>query len=171
MLGEAVVTTGGPVEKPRLDGDNPRVIEEQTIPLLAERLSVERRRVETGRVVATLTTQHHEQVINEDLVHERVDVERVPIGRTVDAIPPVREEGDTTIIPVVEEVLVIERRLVLKEEVHLRRVRVRETHAASIVTRRQDVTVTRNEQHPAQPPVPSVADHSDRYSNSEGTEP
>ena len=106
-------------------------IEEHVIPLLAEELSVERRRVETGRVLATVTTKHHEQVIEEELVHEQVEIERVPIGRTVEAIPPVREEGDTTIVPVVEEVLVIERRLVLKEEVHLRRIRVRETHAAN----------------------------------------
>jgi uncharacterized protein (TIGR02271 family) len=100
----------------------PVPIEERVVPLLADRLSVERRRVETGRVIATVTTHHHEQVIKEDLVHEGVEVDRVPIGRTVDAIPPIREEGDTTIIPVVEEVLVVERRLILKEEVHLRRV-------------------------------------------------
>jgi stress response protein YsnF len=119
--------------------------EEQVIPLLTEQISVERRRVESGRVVATVTTQEHEQVIEEDLVHERVEVERVPIGRAVDAVPPIREEGDTTIISVVEEVLFVERRLILKEEVHLRRVRVQETHTAKVITRSQDVIVTRTE--------------------------
>jgi uncharacterized protein (TIGR02271 family) len=129
----------------------PVPIEERVVPLLADRLSVERRRVETGRVIATVTTHHHEQVIKEDLVHEGVEVDRVPIGRTVDAIPPIREEGDTTIIPVVEEVLVVERRLILKEEVHLRRVRIKETHSVAIVTRSQDAVVTRSEKHPLPP--------------------
>ncbi|WP_419757517.1 YsnF/AvaK domain-containing protein [Acidisoma sp.] len=134
-------------------------IEEHVIPLLAETLSVERQRVETGRVRATVTTKSHDQVIEEDLVHERVEIERIPIGRTVDAIPSVREEGDTTIIPVVEEVLVIERRLVLKEEVHLRRVRVQETHTATVVTRSQDVAITRTEPQSPVQARPELDDH------------
>jgi stress response protein YsnF len=93
----------------------------------------------------------------------------VPVGRVVDAVPPIREEDDTTIIPVVEEVLVIERRLVLKEEVHLRRVRVRETHAASVVTRTQDVVVTRSEQQPTASAAPAVTDHSNGQNNSKGS--
>ena len=140
------------------------------IPVLAEKLSVERRLVETGRVRATITTKSHEHVIKEDLVHESVEVERIPIGRTVDAYPPVREEGDTTIIPVVEEVLVIERRLFLKEEVHLRRVRVVDTHTATIVTRSQDVVVTRVDEHTRPAGDPAAADHSDRNANQQGSQ-
>ena len=40
----------------------------------------------------------------------------MPIGRPVDAVPPVREEGDTTVMSVVEEIVVVEHRLILKEE-------------------------------------------------------
>jgi stress response protein YsnF len=166
---EAFVTTAGsPQTSSDLTG-NPSSVEEQVIPVLAEQISVQRRCVETGRVMATITTQSREQIIQEDLVRDTVEVERVPVGRAVESIPPVREEGDTTIIPVVEEVLVIERRLILKEEVHLRRARIRQTHAATVVTRSQDVVVTRSEQHPPQPAEPAVADHSDGHSNAEGT--
>jgi uncharacterized protein (TIGR02271 family) len=147
------------------------IVEEQVIPLLAEQISVERRRVETARVLATVTTQHHEQIIEEDLEHERVEVERIPIGQTIDVVPPVRQEGDTTIVPVVEEVLVITRRLVLKEEVHLRRVRVKEKHAATVVTRTQDVVVTRSELHPAPPAEPAAADPLLERSNPQGSSP
>ena len=135
-------------------------VEEHVIPLLTETLSVERRRVESGRVRATVTTQSHEHVIEEDLVHEKVEIERVPIGRTVDAVPDIRQEGDTTIIPVVEEVLVIERRLILKEEVHLRRVRVQETHSATVVTRSQDVVIERSEPQQTVLASPELDDHS-----------
>jgi stress response protein YsnF len=50
------------------------------------------------------------------------------IGRPVDAMPPVRQEGDTTIMSVVEETIVVERHLFLKEEVQIRRLRVSERH-------------------------------------------
>ena len=159
------MTIAGSTDEPSVVTATPT--EEHVIPLLAERISVERKRTETARVRATVTTQVHEHVIQEDLVHDRVEVERVPIGRVVDAIPPIREEGDTTIIPVVEEVLVIERRLILKEEVHMRRVQVRETHSATIVTRSHDVVVTRSEQHPAPLAEPGLADHSPSDNNSE----
>ncbi len=162
------MTTTGFVYTPGDAAAVPGEIEEQVIPLLAEQLSVERRTIETGCVTATVTTHHHEQVIKEDLVRENVEIERVPVGRVVDAVPPIREEDDTTIIPVVEEVLVIERRLVLKEEVQLRRVRVRETHAASVVTRTQDVVVTRSEQQPTASAAPAVTDHSNGQNNSKG---
>jgi uncharacterized protein (TIGR02271 family) len=154
------VTTTGSVQNPSDAAVASSALEEEVIPLLTEQISVERKRVETGRVIATVATHHHEHVIKEVLVSERVEVERVPIGRIVEAVPSVREEGDTKIIPVVEEVLVIERRLILKEEVHLRRVRVRETHAASVMTRTQDVVVTRSEDQP-----PSATDHADRDYN------
>jgi stress response protein YsnF len=47
------------------------------------------------------------------------------MGRIVETAPEIRTEGDVTILPVVEEVLVVEKRLVLKEELHIRR-RVRQ---------------------------------------------
>ncbi len=130
--------------QPGAAGEDAHPQDEQVLPLLAERVSVSRRRVETGGVRVSVTTRVNEQVIEEDLVHERVEVERVPIDRVVETVPPIREEGDTTIIPVVEEVLVIERRLVLKEEVHVRRVTVRETHVEAVTTRAQEVAVTRS---------------------------
>lgn len=116
-----------------------------TLPVLAELLLVSKRRVERARVRVSTTTREREQLVDEELTHERVEVERVPIGRTVDAVPPVREEGDTTILPVVEEVVVIERRLVLKEEIRIRRVRTTERHRETVVLREQDAAITRIE--------------------------
>ena len=45
--------------------------------------------------------------------------------------------------PIVEEILVIEKRLVLKEEVRIRRVRVPEIHHEVITLREQDIVVER----------------------------
>ena len=77
------------------------------------------------------------------MTHVRVEIERVPIDRTVDVVPPIRQEGDITIIPVVEEIVVVERRLVLKEEVRVRRMSKKEQHQETVVLRQQEAVVTR----------------------------
>jgi len=118
------------------------------LPLHAEEVSVTRRVVAGATVRVATVTREHEHIVDEALRHERVEIERVPIGRTVDSVPPVREEGDTTIIPVVEEVVVVERRLVLKEEIRIRRVRGTEHHRESVVLRKQDAVITRAEAGP-----------------------
>ena len=118
-----------------------------TLPLYAETLVVTRRKTH-GTVRVSTVTHEHEQLVDEALTHERVEVEHVPIGRTVEAVPPIREEGDTTIFPVVEEVVVVERRLVLKEEIRVRRLRSTERHQEAVRLRTQDAVITRTEAAP-----------------------
>ena len=110
--------------------------------LAAEEVAVSKR-VQRTLVRASRTTSSRDKQVEADLALEQVVVERVAVGRVVDAVPPVRQEGDVTIIPVVEEELVVVRRLVLKEEVHLRRVRTVTPHVQTVSVRRQDLTVTR----------------------------
>ena len=116
---------------------------ETIVPLYAEDLAVTKRDTVIGTVRVRLQTQTHEKIIDEMLARERVDVQRVPVGRTVDAVPDVRQEGDVTIIPVIEEVVVVERRLVLKEEIRLTRVRTSERHQETVTLREQQATVER----------------------------
>ena len=116
-----------------------------TLPLLAEEISVTRRQVDGDTVRVTTVTREQQRPVVETLTHERVEIERLPIGRVVEAVPPVREEGDTTIVSVVEEVIVVERRLILKEEVRIRRVRVSETHRETVTVREQSAVITRTE--------------------------
>ena len=87
--------------------------------LVEERLTVAKQEVETGRVQVATKLEQRQEHICEPLLHEDVIVERVKVGRIVDAAPASRQEGDTLIIPVMEEVLVVEKRLVLKEEIHV----------------------------------------------------
>jgi uncharacterized protein (TIGR02271 family) len=116
---------------------------ESVIPLLAEEIEVSKRRVETGRVQVARITQEREQLIDELLSNETAEIERVRIGQQIDAMPAVREEGDTIVIPIVEEVLVVERRLFLKEEVRVRRVRSTVRHQESVTLRHHEAVVSR----------------------------
>jgi uncharacterized protein (TIGR02271 family) len=86
-------------------------IEDPKLTLLAEELTVEKEAVETGRLRVSKQTHTREASIDEDLLSEHADIERVPVGRQVFEMPPIRQEGDTTIVPIVEEVLHTERRL------------------------------------------------------------
>src|SRR5512142_1826337 len=94
------------------------------IPIFEEELDIRRREVEAGRVRVRKAVREEDAIIDEPLSQESVEVERVPVGRVVEGPVAVRYEGDTMIVPVVEEVLVVEKRLMLKEEVRLTRRRV-----------------------------------------------
>lgn len=111
--------------------------------LEAEELVVTRRPVTGATVRVSTVTRSVEHQVDEALAHEQVDVERVTIGRIVESVPEVREEDGVTVIPVVEEVIVIERRLILKEEVRITRRRVEARHVEAVVLRRQEAIVTR----------------------------
>ncbi|MFH5923654.1 YsnF/AvaK domain-containing protein [Roseomonas xinghualingensis] len=93
---------------------------EIVLPVMEESLHLETRGAETGRVSVSLSTETQEEVLRKTLRSQRAEVERHTVGRTVSEVPKIRQEGNLLIIPVVEEVLVVEKRLVLREEIHLR---------------------------------------------------
>jgi uncharacterized protein (TIGR02271 family) len=113
------------------------------LPVIEETLDVHTTPVEKGRVRIRKMVHEREELVDPPLLRDEVVVERVPINRVVEGPIPVRSEGDTLIIPLFEEVLVVERRLLLKEEVHLTKRRV-ETHTPQRVTlRREEAIVER----------------------------
>ena len=135
-----------------LDAAAATVDRETVIPVFEEELSVAKRVVETARVRVSRVTHHHQQLVDELLQHEKVEVEHIPIDRPIEAMPSIRQEGDVTIIPVVEEVLKVERHLVLKEEVHIRRIKQTQRYQESVTLRRQEAQVSRLPiEHPAVP--------------------
>ncbi len=116
---------------------------ETVVPLAEERLTVTKREGPEERVrVHVRPTERHE-VVEVPLETERIEVERVPVDRLVDRPEPVRQEGDVTIVPVMEEVLVVEKRLRVREEVHLRRVRSTERVRREYTLRREEADVHR----------------------------
>lgn len=135
-------------------------IEEQVLPLYSEELSVSRRQVERG-VRVHVRAVSHDHLIDEPLAHETVEIERVAIGRPIDAAPPTREEGDTTVISVVEEILVVERRLILKEEIRLRRSRTTEQHREMVTLREQQAVIERTDPSASSGALPSRASTTD----------
>ena len=113
------------------------------VPVLVEELEVQQRPVETGKVRITKVVHERETIVDEPLWRDHVAISRVPMQRVVDGPVPIREENGTTIISVVEEVLVVEKRWMLREEIHIRKQRT-ETHQPQRITlRSEEVQVER----------------------------
>jgi uncharacterized protein (TIGR02271 family) len=129
-------------ERPRgvgVDAREPPLV----LPVIEETLTVDTRPVETGRVRIRKVVHAREALVDPPLLREEVSIERVPVNSVVEGPVPVRYEGDTMIVSVLEEVLVVETRLLLKEEVHISTRRT-ETHTPKRVTlRHENVTIER----------------------------
>lgn len=122
--------------------------EQMRIPVIEEAITVGKRRVETGRGVRVHKhVEQREETIDQPLMRDELVVEHVPVGRLVkeDEVPHTRYEGDTMVLPVFEEVLVVQKQLMLKEEVRITR-RQHEVHAPQkVVLRSEQVKVERFE--------------------------
>lgn len=115
---------------------------DRTIPLVQEQAEIGKR-VRTGTVRVRKVVHQAMQPVEAELLAETVDVRRVPVDRLVDGPVPDRQEGDTLVISVLEEVLVVETRLRVVEEIHLTRRRVKQAVRDELAVRREDVEIER----------------------------
>lgn len=153
VTGVAAPEPGGREQGGRERGDGTVVV-----PVVAEHLEVSKRVVEAGGVRVRKTVREREEVVDEPLLREEVQVKRVPVGRVVEGPVPVRHVGDTIIVSLLEEVLVVEKRLMLKEELHITKEQV-ETYRPQRVTLRTEEAVIERVGDPA--PRETAADDAD----------
>ena len=116
---------------------------QQVMHLLAEDLEVDRRQVEAGRVQIRRITRTESREVDEELARLDAEIEHVAIGIEVESVPAVRETEDRIIIPVVEEIVVVERRLMLREEIHVHKRHSSARHQEQVILRIQEALVTR----------------------------
>jgi uncharacterized protein (TIGR02271 family) len=117
--------------------------DDPTLTLVAEELTVGKEAVETDRVRVSKQTHTREVAVDESLLRERAEIETIPIGRQISEMPSVRYEGETIVVPIVEEILHTERRLILKEEVRITRRKTTEQFHDRVTLRYQEAVVTR----------------------------
>ena len=134
---------------PLLDGDTPiattlTTAESIVIPVIAEQLQVTKQVIETGQVRLVKTVEEHPQTVSTPLIREEFDIERVPMERYVTEAPTLRVEGDTMIYPVLREVVVVEKRLMLVEEIRVRKRQVETVDQQTVNLRQEVITVERS---------------------------
>jgi stress response protein YsnF len=127
-------------------GGEPR----RVLPVVAERLRVDRRRVTVGTVRVTKKTRYRDVVVDEPVAQEEVHVRRVLAGRFVDGPVPDRYVNGRLIVSLLEEVPMVVRRLRVVEELHIERRRQMVRRPQRVTVRREDPIIERERALPAQ---------------------
>jgi len=113
------------------------------IPVIEEQLQVGKREVKTGTVRVTKKVHERQQTVDQPLISEEAQVERRAINEYVSEGDPVAPwyDGNTLVIPVVEEVLVVEKKLVLREEIRITKFQQEVHHPQHVKLRKEEVIV------------------------------
>ncbi len=120
--------------------------EEQTaviFPIIEESLEAGVHRFVTGTVKVKTHVVTESKTVNVPLMNEHVEVQRVRVDRAVDAHIAPYQDGDTLVIPVIEEVLVVEKRLVVREEIRITTRQTQSESSATVELRRTEALVER----------------------------
>lgn len=123
-------------------GKSPEVI----VPVIEELVTVNKKVVETARVTLSKKVNESTESFEIPLKQEEIVIKRVPKNEWVDAMPPAtRQEGEVMIIPVLKEVAVIEKRMMLVEEIHISKLETEKTETQEVLVRKEEVDVRRTE--------------------------
>ena len=114
------------------------------LPVTEEQITVDKQAV-VNKVRISKTIQTEDVQVNQLLTQDTIQIDHVPINQYVDAPTPVRHEGDTIIIPLLEEVLVVEKRLLLREEIRISRQQTTTNNPQTYTLRREDIQVQRED--------------------------
>ncbi len=114
--------------------------DDKIIPLHEERLKVGKRTVATDITTVSTRTETVNEEVNLELAINDFQIERVPVGQIVDTLPTVREEGDTIIIPIYEEVVV--KRIKLVEEIRITSYKSIHQHTETVSLRKEVVEIS-----------------------------
>jgi uncharacterized protein (TIGR02271 family) len=114
---------------------------ETRIPLLEEQLAFATREIDLGEIRVHKTVEQAEEVRSGQLNREDVEVQRIRVDRRVTEPEVSRQEGDWLIIPVMEEVFVVEKHLMVTEEIRIRKQLVTEDAEVRETVRRERATV------------------------------
>jgi uncharacterized protein (TIGR02271 family) len=115
------------------------------IPVIEEQLQIGKVWQETGRVQISKSVTEEAVDFSMPVSQEEVIMERKTINQYVDVAPPAsRYEGDTLIIPVIKEVLVVEKKLMLVEELHISKRKTEQVLTGTEVLRKESVNIVRS---------------------------
>lgn len=122
-----------------MDENEPDVI----VPVVSEELHADAVPVVTGGVRVTKRVHTHDEVLEQQLRQSHAEVKRVKTNRVVDGPQPVQRVGKTLIIPVVSEVLHVEKQWVVTEEIHVTQTEETETVQQTVPVHHEEVQIER----------------------------
>jgi stress response protein YsnF len=117
--------------------------EESVIPIIHEEVHADAVPVVTGGVRVTKSVDSHDEIVEQALRKSHAEVKRVITNRVADGPQSARRVGDTLIVPVVSEVLKIEKQWVVTEEIHITERQEQETVQNKVTLNREHARVER----------------------------
>jgi uncharacterized protein (TIGR02271 family) len=119
--------------------------ETRKIPIIQEEVQITKDVVESGSVRISKSVHEVEEMYNIPISYEEHDVQRITLNQLIDTAPPaIRYEGDTMIIPILREEVVVQKRLVLVEEVHVTKRQVEKTIQQPVTLLKEELNVERS---------------------------
>lgn len=115
--------------------------EKKTFSVINEFLTVKKKIVETGRIHITKKIELREESFNVPVMQEHVNVERITINQYVNEAPQIRQVGKTMVIPVLKEVWVVRKEILLVEEIHVTRTHTQEIISGTETLREELVSI------------------------------
>jgi uncharacterized protein (TIGR02271 family) len=125
--------------RPLLEAD----MASRIVPVIEEQIDVRKQVVDQGGYRLSKKVSIRHETVDEPLISRSVQIERRVVGRLLPSMesPPARHEGDTLIISVVEEVLVTEKRLMLKEEIHVTQTQATIHRPVNVALRSEEILI------------------------------
>jgi uncharacterized protein (TIGR02271 family) len=112
------------------------------IPVIEEYVTLDKQEVEVGRLHIRKKIKEQDEIISIPLFHDDFNIEHVKVGKQVDgALPEVRFEGDTIVIPVLREEVIIQKRLMLVEEVRITKNKIVSNYEQQVTLRKEEVVI------------------------------
>jgi uncharacterized protein (TIGR02271 family) len=135
------------MNRKKLSGDRTITNESEStrLPVLEEQLQVGIRKEETGKVRVIKKVHEENLIVSGPTYNDDLQIERIPLHQYVDAPPEVRHEGDTMIIPVVKEEVIVQTRLVLVEEVRITKRQTKSTVEKPVTLRKEEIIIEKPE--------------------------
>jgi stress response protein YsnF len=120
---------------------------EAVVPVITEELHADAIPVETGGVRVIKHLEGHEEILEQELRRGRVEVKRVKMNRVVDGPQTAQRRGNVLVVPVVSEVLRVEKQWVLTEEIHITQIEEQERAQQKVTVNEEHATVERLDEH------------------------
>jgi uncharacterized protein (TIGR02271 family) len=139
----AASASAAPGETPVEQGIEASPDGEIVVPVIEEELLSGVREVETGKIWIDKQVETRVRRIDTPLLREEVEMRRVPVNKEIKVPPAIRKEGHELVIPVVEEQLVVTKRLILKEEIRITKRKTKEHFVKDVKLKRERAEVRR----------------------------
>jgi stress response protein YsnF len=136
--------------------------EEYVVPVVNEEVHADAIPVQTGGVRVTKHVEGHDEILEQELRRGRVEIKRVKTDRVVDGPQQVQRVGNTLVVPVVSEVLSVQKQWVVTEEIHITQIEELETVQQKVRVNEEQAEVERLDQQgnvvsSVEPPVAAAA--------------